>query len=251
MKKNLDVSYSGVSEKCKLDMYLPDTESFSVIIYFHGGGLESGDKAGRHYLAMAERFVEHGYAFVSVGYRLYPDGAHCPDYLNDAANAIAFIKQHLQDSVVKTLIAGQSAGAWMTLLLCLDSQYLEKVHISPLSIDGWIIDSAQTTSHFNVLKYDQGIDPRTQRIDEYAPLYHISEQTAFTKMLLLYYEDDMPCREEQNMLFVKSIFRFNPSANLKYYRLPGGHCNGSTRKDEDGEYRFVKETLKWFEEESI
>ena len=38
-----DVSYNG-SSACMLDMYLPKKGSFETIVWFHGGGLEEGDK---------------------------------------------------------------------------------------------------------------------------------------------------------------------------------------------------------------
>ena len=44
MKKVENVVYGD--DKCHLlDIYLPDTTEFPVFVYFHGGGLEGGDKA--------------------------------------------------------------------------------------------------------------------------------------------------------------------------------------------------------------
>jgi hypothetical protein len=97
-----------------------------------------------------------------------------------------------------------------------------------------------------VLKY-AGFDERLERINEFSPLYYVDENTAFSKMLLLFYEEDMPCRAEQNMLFYKSILHFNKNADITYARLPGSHCYGSTVRDADGEFRFVKEAFSWLE----
>ena len=136
----------------------------------------------------------------------------------------------------------------MSLMLCLDKKYLEKVGVCPMEIKGWIIDSAQTTSHFNVQKFEKGVDPRLQRIDEFAPLYYVDEESKFTKMLLFVYEEDMPCRLEQNMLFYKSVQYFDEKSDIQYKLLKGKHCDGVAVKDEDGEYPYVKETLSWLEE---
>ena len=38
-----DIAY-GEHEKQKYDMYLPDTNEFFTIVYFHGGGLVEGNK---------------------------------------------------------------------------------------------------------------------------------------------------------------------------------------------------------------
>ncbi|MBQ8374242.1 MAG: alpha/beta hydrolase [Clostridia bacterium] len=247
-----DVGYKP-QEQCKLDCYFPETKGFPVIVYFHGGGLETGDKAQTAIVEIAERFVQNGYGFVSVNYRMYTSGGKYPDYLCDGADSIAFVKNHLSQygGNGEIFVAGKSAGAWISLMLCLNGKYLSDVGIEPLSIGCWIIDSAQATSHFNVLKYEKGEDPSAQRIDEYAPLYYVGQSTEFSKMLLFFYEDDMPCRPEQNRLFYKAIKTFHPEAEIDYMELPGGHCYGSSRKDEDGEYRFVKETLRWLKKKGL
>ena len=70
MKKIYDVTY-GESSVCKLDGYFPENKEFSTIVYFHGGGLEAGDKADKNYQEIAESFVKYGYGFISVNYRMY------------------------------------------------------------------------------------------------------------------------------------------------------------------------------------
>ena len=130
----------------------------------------------------------------------------------------------------------------ISLLLFLSTDFF---HIDNKEIAGWIIDSSQTTAHFNVLKYELGEDTRAQRINEFAPQYFVSEKTDFSKMLLIFYENDMCCRYEQNMLFYKSILAFNEQANIVYKVLSGGHCRGSTKPNEDGKYDYVETMLQW------
>ena len=43
MKRLLDIAYD-CGEKNKLDAYLPEGKELPIIVYFHGGGLEGGDK---------------------------------------------------------------------------------------------------------------------------------------------------------------------------------------------------------------
>jgi hypothetical protein len=64
-------------------------------------------------------------------------------------------------------------------------------------------------------------------------------------MLLIFYENDMCCRYEQNMLFYKSILAFNEQANIVYKVLSGGHCRGSSEPNEDGKYDYVETMLQW------
>ena len=245
MKKIENVNYSEKHNE-KLDVYLPDGKGFKTVVYFHGGGLEVHGKAYESVVGIAESFVKAGYAFVSADYRIYPT-AKFPEFIEDAADAVAFVKKRINEwgGSGELIVSGQSAGAWLSLMLCMDERYLNAVGIDSLSINGWIIDSAQTTSHFNVLKYENGENTLAQRINEFAPIYYVGEKTEFSKILLIFYENDMPCRFEQNMLFYKAVKAFNDKADISFVVLPGGHCHGSNEKDADGEYAYVKTALEW------
>ena len=145
------------------------------------------------------------------------------------------------------IISGQSAGAYLTLMLCLNKDYLKSVGIDNKDIVGWISDSAQTTSHFNILKYEKGLSPLLQRIDETAPLYYIDEKTSFSHVLLMAYEEDLPNRVIQNELLVSTIKNFNKSADIQLILLKQWHCHGSSVLDDDGEYECVKIIKNWLQ----
>ncbi|MBQ8446525.1 MAG: alpha/beta hydrolase [Clostridia bacterium] len=251
MKTFLELQYSQKHQE-KLNVYLPDGNSFTTVVYFHGGGLQWGCRNKENFVEIAHSFVKQGYAFVSVDYRMYPN-AKFPDYLEDGADAVAFVKERIPawGGNGKMIVSGQSAGAWMSLMLCLDKKYLGGVGIDAEQIDGWLIDSAQTTSHFNVLQKERGEHQFSQRIDEYAPLYFVDENTAFSKMLLIFYEQDMPMRPEQNVLFYKTVLAFKNDADIEYVQLDGGHCHGSEHKDDDGEYAFVKTSFAWLDKKGL
>ena len=251
MRKIENIGYS-VKHNEKLDVYLPDQKGFKTVVYFHGGGLEVHGKAYESVVGIAESYVKAGYGFVSVDYRIYPQ-AKFPEFIIDAADAVAYTERHIKEwgGNGDIIVSGQSAGAWLSLMLCVDTRYLSAVGIDPLSVKAWIIDSAQTTSHFNVLKYESGEHTLAQRINEFAPLYFIGEKTEFTKILLIVYENDMPCRLEQNMLFYKAIKAFNDKADVKIEVLCGGHCQGSNERGDDGEYPYCKTAFKWLKENDL
>lgn len=251
MKSFLDVAYKQ-TEECKLDVYLPDKENFKTVVYFHGGGLEAHGRNGEPTVNIAQSFVKAGYAFVSADYRIYPN-AKAPEFLEDAADAVAYVKRHVCEwgGNGEMIVSGQSAGAWLCLMLCMDKKYLQNVGIDPMEICAWISDSAQTTSHFNVLKYDLGEHSLAQRINEYAPQYFVDEHMQITKMLLIFYERDIACRYEQNKLFYASVLTFQPKADIEYQVLAGGHVHGSSVKDQDGEYPYVKTALAWLQKKGI
>ena len=244
MKSILNLEYCK-DNHLLLDIYLPNSKDFSVIVYFHGGGLEVGDKAGQNTIEIAESFVKNGYGFVSCNYRKYPN-AKFPDFILDGAKAVKFVKDNLKVWGGKDIIiSGQSAGAYISLMLCVNDKFLLGQGVNPQEISAWLIDSAQTTSHYNVLKYELGEDCLSQRINEFAPLYYINKETSFSKMLLIFYTNDMPCRYEQNMLFYSSILAYNKNAKVQYKVLQGEHCAGSSIKDSNGNYPFVLECLSF------
>ncbi|MBQ8295269.1 MAG: alpha/beta hydrolase [Clostridia bacterium] len=245
MKIFKNISYNDF---CQLDIYAPEKEDFETIVYFHGGGLSGGDK---EFFAVAEQFVEFGYGVVSANYRMYSDGVKFPVFLFDAADAVAYVKKHIGEygGNGNLYIDGGSAGAWLTVMLCVDPSYLRNVGVDTAEIKGWISDSAQMTSHFNAQHLEYGRAQWVQRIDELAPLYYVDEKTHFSKMLLIFYEHDLPCRPEQNMLFYKAVLHFNPQADICYRSLKGGHCVGLFEKDEDGLFPHVKETIAWLKKE--
>lgn len=228
-----------------LDLFLPNKEEFFTIIHFHGGGLIEGDKGDTH--NYVEHLTKYGFAVATANYPLLPDNKF-PSFLYSASEAVRWVKDHISQygKSKGLIISGQSAGAYITLMLCFNHEYLDSVGISNQEITAWISDSSQTTTHFNILKLERGLSPLLQRIDEAAPLYYINENTNFNHLLLLTYEDDMPNRLEQNKLLLSTIKNLNPQADVSLRVLKGWHCHGSSELDEDDEYETIKEIVNYF-----
>lgn len=91
-RKYLDVPYAKVSSAQKLDIYLPEAGDgpFPVIIAIHGGAFKLGSKTGGDIAPMLKG-LDHGYAVVSVDYRLSGE-AIFPAAVNDVKAAIRFIR---------------------------------------------------------------------------------------------------------------------------------------------------------------
>ena len=129
-----NVSY-GAESRQTLDIYSPkssDTITASnnkpVIVFVYGGAWKTGDK--QDYLFIAEAFTRAGYQVVIPDYRLYPT-VKFPLFINDIADAIAFIEQFespLLDVSQGIILMGHSAGAHTAALLATDQHYfnLEK-----------------------------------------------------------------------------------------------------------------------------
>ena len=236
MQIRLDLFY-GKKPMQMLDWYLPENGNGTTIVWFHGGGMEVGSRKDGE--GLAKQAVERGYGFVSVEYTMYPE-ARYPEFILDAAQSVAFVQKETTDRLIVT---GQSAGAYLTMMLALNHAYLRNAGADRDRILAFISDSAQQTTHFNVLR-ERGVDSRAERIDEAAPLYYTTLPLD-KPLLLICYEDDMPCRVTQNKLMLESLRHFDPAAQADICVLPGKHCAGSSQPDETGEYPSLRELFQF------
>ena len=219
MKTQKDIIYGDPSiERHKLDLYMPDTSPQAVLVYFHGGGIESGDKSAR--LDMT-RLIDSGIGVVIPNYRMYPNVSY-PQFLNDAAQAVAWTYDNCKD--MKIYIGGNSAGAYISMMLAFDNQYLNAYGIDPDSVSGYVFDAAQPTVHFNVLR-EFGIDTRRVIVDERAPLYHITADRNYPPMFVICSDNDIENRYEQTLLFMSTLDHFGYGDRVEFKLMKGyGHC---------------------------
>jgi acetyl esterase/lipase len=116
------------SNETNLDVYAsPDAHERPVVVYVHGGGWAAGDKANVD--LKPGFFVENGYVFVSVNYRLTPDVGF-PTHVEDVAVAIRWVHDHIVDyggDPSQIDLMGHSAGAHLVALIGTDPRYLKAV----------------------------------------------------------------------------------------------------------------------------
>ena len=235
MKTMLDISY-GQDPAQKLDLILPEAKTFPLFIYFHGGGLENGDKSGTN--AMKKFLAAHGVAVVSANYRMYP-AAHYPDFIEDAAAAIDWAFRHIGEygQCQGVYVGGSSAGGYLSMMLCFDSRYLAKYGLEN-KIAGYIHDAGQPTTHFNVLR-ERGIDSRRLIVDEAAPIYHVGVNESYPPMIFLVSDDDMKNRLEQTELVISTLKHFEyDQSKIEMRIMHGKHCAHTDALDEKGESIF-------------
>lgn len=250
MKKYVNVSYgNGDFRRQVLDVYLPEAESFPVFVYFHGGGMEYGDKSESIFY---EDLCNMGVAVVTANYRMYPYATY-PDFIWDAAAATAWAINNMQKhgEVKGIYVGGSSAGGYLTQMLCFDKRYLAIHKINADDISGYIMDAGQPTVHFNVLK-ERGFDPRRVIVDEAAPLYHICEERNYPPMNIIVSDNDMRNRFEQTELLVSTLKHMGHEDKIKYTLVENSnHCGYLGLRDENGVAVFAKmitEFIKWCEE---
>jgi len=231
MKKISDVFYSNekIIEK-SLDIYLPEGAPRAAFLYIHGGGIESGDKS---FDLEGEHLADSGILAFSINYRMYPN-AKFPQFIEDAAEAVAFAKKYTRDKGCdKLYVGGSSAGGYISMMLCFCSSYLLSVGLSNADIAGYFHDAGQPTAHFTVLKEDRGVDSRRCIIDNTAPLYYIGLEKSYPVMRFVVSDNDIKCRYEQTMLTLATLRHFGYTG-FDHVVMHGSHCAYVYRKGEDG-----------------
>lgn len=245
MKIIENLCYGTRSERDHLcDIYLPDDKKdFATFVYFHGGGITNGSKAGVQ--TFVTTLVEAGYAVVKANYRLYPN-AEYPDFLDDAARCVAYIMDNIEQyggNKEKIVVGGSSAGGYISMMLAFDSFYLTHYGKRPNHVAGWVFDAGQPTTHFNVLK-ERGLDNRAVVIDKAAPIFHIRQYSGLKPMIIFAADNDMPGRLEQTHLMLNTLRRFGyPEENIQFEYMEGfTHCKYT------GQQIFADKVLAFMEE---
>ena len=239
MKSFTDICYSEETEQY-LDVHLPECDRFPVFLYFHGGGIERGDKAAKRNDAFIKHLTDKGIAVASANYRMYPIAKY-PDFIEDAAAATAWVFENMKTygEVTGIYVGGSSAGGYLSQMLCFDKKYLAKYNIAPMDITGFVHDAGQPTAHFNVLR-ERGIDRRRVIIDESAPLYHIGVDKEYPPMLVIVSDNDMKNRYEQTMLLMSTLKHFDLGENARLQVMQSTHCAYVGKVDENGTSIFGK-----------
>ena len=222
-----DIRYAE-PDRCVLDvMYAPGGRSeWPTIVWFHGGGLTAGDK----------RFLplhDDGIAQVAVRYPfLTEDGSvSVSNILDAAAQAVAWTCENTArygGDTNKIFVGGHSAGAYIAMMIGLDSQWLGRYGLSPNDLCGLIPVSGQATTHFTVRKA-RG-DVRSQfapMIDSFAPLNFVDRPNLPPIDVICGDPDfdEWKGRAEENELLIASL-KACGHKYARYWRLP--HANHAT-----------------------
>lgn len=202
-------------ERCVLDIYYPDTDKgFATLVWYHGGGLEGGNKE------LLEGFRRQGFAVVSVNYRLYPQ-AKCPSYLDDAAQALAWTFANIEKYGGNTdhiYVSGHSAGGYLTLMLTLAKELTQQYGLDADRIAKSYPVSGQTVTHYTIRK-ERGLPDGIPVIDGFAPITHAGRGGA---PLVLFSGDrdlEMLARWEENVHLQALLKNFGHDSVL--YELDG------------------------------
>lgn len=205
-----------IASQCSLDIYYPKgIRNFATIVWFHGGGISSGNKQ------IPKALTEKGFAVIGVGYRLSPKVA-APAYIEDAAAAVAWAFEHIKEyggNPNLIFVSGHSAGGYLGMMVALDKQYLNKYNIDANEIAGVIPFSGQAITHFTIRK-EVGIKETQPIIDKYAPLYFVRADAP--RMLLITGDAEMELfgRYEENA-YLWRMMKLAGHKRTTLYQLQG------------------------------
>lgn len=112
--EQVDIAY-GSHPRHRLDLYLPSSAPWALLVFVHGGGFVGGDKNsdGITYRNIGRWLARHGVAAVLPNYRLAPDHMW-PAGALDVQAALAWVHAHRDTIGARTapiIVLGQSAGA--------------------------------------------------------------------------------------------------------------------------------------------
>lgn len=217
-----DISYVPENEtdryridRCKLDIYYPENvDKFATLVWFHGGGLEGGSKALR------DEFRNRGFAVVDVNYCLFPK-AKCPAYIDDAALAVAWVFNHIEEyggTTDQIYVGGHSAGGYLTLMVTLAKDYLKQYGVDSDRIVKAYPVSGQTTTHY-AIRAERGISRDLPVIDSLAPSNNVRKEGASLVLITGDRDLEMMARYEENAHLYSLLRHFGHP--VKLYELQG------------------------------
>jgi acetyl esterase/lipase len=202
-----------ISERCRLDLYYPETKGFTTVVWFHGGGITSGNKF------IPEKLKQQGIAVVAVNYRLSPK-VNCPAYIEDAAAAVAWTFKNIKNyggDPSKIVVSGHSAGGYLTTMVGLDKKWLARYKIDANNIAMLIPFSGHTITHMTVRK-ESSIPDTQPVVDEFAPLYHVRSDAPPLILITGDREREMLGRYEENA-YMWRMMKVAGHTKAKLYEL--------------------------------
>ena len=145
VKYGSNKDWLGNTEDLLLDVYIPTTQDpnqkFPLVLFVHGGGFQTGDKAPAHEYMKA--FASDGYVGVAINYRLgWTNDSTCSGdtteqkeavyrALQDTKAALRFVVAHAEEYHIDTnhlFLNGSSAGA----VTVLNVQFLTQAQLNTL-----------------------------------------------------------------------------------------------------------------------
>lgn len=128
-----DFTFLEEGRKEKLDVYIPNGPwklKRPAVLFIHGGGFKSGDKAESRSASVCADLARAGYVAVSCNYLLVTKEkpAVWPQNIADCREAVRWMRQHADSLGIdarRIAVAGGSAGGYLALMVGLSEEKAE------------------------------------------------------------------------------------------------------------------------------
>ena len=169
-----------------------------------------------------QAFVDKGFVFVSINYRLLPDNVTIKQMAGDVAKAIRWTHDHAKDyggDPNTIFVMGHSAGAQLAALVCTDDRYLkaEKLSLSIIKgcvpVDGDTYDvpmQIQTVEQKRADGYRRKFGDADSQKD-LSPVTHVAKGKNIPPFLILHVADH-PETKAQSQRLAKALQEAGVSA---------------------------------------
>lgn len=243
-----------------LDAYLPaDDEVHPALIYIHGGGWRSGDKAGGFQAVRGDQLIAAGIAVFSINYRL-SGVAPYPAAVEDCLTAIRWIRANAAELNIdpdRLAVWGASAGGHLALMMGYLEPGSEDLDAEGNRLQNFVrcivdkngpTDLAADDMHheralllFMATTRDQ--DP--ERYREASPLTHLSADDP--PVLIMHGTEDQTVPYSQTVALTEKLDELGIEYELFTFEGAGHGLRGADREDVDAAMRraveFVQEHL--------
>ncbi len=136
--KPIYVPYGTNKEQYFLYFEPGKNASDKVIFWVHGGGWDVGNPKAFDFVGQC--MAKEGYRVISAGYRLSPKYKY-PAQIEDVCNCYKAAMHYLHARGIdtsKVIVAGPSAGAHLTSLLCYSKRVQERYGVNVSNVIGYI-----------------------------------------------------------------------------------------------------------------
>ncbi len=257
-----DLVYASVNGRdLRLDLYLPASKAgrlLPVVVWIHGGGWRRGSKNNPR---AALPLLEHGYALVSVEYRLSGEAVF-PAAIEDCKAAVRWVRAHAAEYGIdpdRLGVWGSSAGGHLAALLGTagDIREWDEAHpvyleysSKPNAVCDWYgpTDFLRMNDFPGRIDHDAPDSPESRFIG--APIQQAPEKTRKANpityvtpddppMLLMHGDKDMAVPFNQSELLYAALREAGVEATL-YKVEGGGHgFRGAVKDTRESLFRMV------------
>ena len=186
-----DIAY-GPGQRQVLDIYVPDdlTVPAPVLLFFHGGSWQFGDK--NQYRALGQAFASKGIVTVVANYRLFPPDGF-PHFVEDGAQAFRYVREHAREwggDADRAFLGGHSAGAHLVALVATNPRFLAAHKLTPAGaiknvfpIDTASFDLTQPSAFVQGM-VDEAFGQDEAVLHDASPVWNVTEKGSYPAFIM-------------------------------------------------------------------